>query len=232
MRKLIILFAGAALIAAPAAAAHVTANPSTAPGGSVSKIQFQVGHGCEGSPTTTVTVRIPAGVGNVKPEVEPGWSITTEEGKLPEPVEVFGETVTEGVTEVTWSGSSLADDQFTDFGISMLLPDKAGETLYFPVVQRCQQGIHRWITIPVEGQEEPDEPAPGVELTAAEGGHDDSSSGEEDPAMASETTEDESGESEEDDMAEDRANLALGFGIGGLVAGLGALAITFFRRRP
>jgi periplasmic copper chaperone A len=225
MRKLFILLAGAALVAAPAAGAHVTTNPSTAPAGGVLKVQFQVPHGCEGSPTTSVSVRMPAGVGSVKPEVEPGWQISVKEGRLPEPVEVFGETVTEGVTEVTWTGGPLADDQFTDFGINMLISGEPGETKYFPTVQRCRQGVHRWITIPVEGQEEPDEPAPGVELTAAEGG----TTGEEDSAMASET--EEPGESEEDD-AEDRANLALGFGIGGLVSGLGALGLAFFRRRP
>ena len=231
MRKLFILLAAAALVAAPAATAHVTANPATAAAGSVTKIQFQVGHGCEDSPTTSVAVRIPAGVANVAPEVEPGWKIAVKEGELPEPVEVFGETVTEGVTEVTWSGGTLSPHQFTDFGISMLLPSTAGETVYFPVVQRCQQGVNRWITIPVEGQAEPDQPAPGVVLTAAEaGGHDDSgtTTGEEEPTAGSETTATEGSEEED---TEDRANVALGLGAAGLIAGLAALGMGFRRRR-
>ena len=230
MRKLFIVLAAAALVAAPAASAHVTANPATAPAGSVTKIQFQVGHGCEDSPTTSVAVRIPAGVAALAPEVEPGWKITTKEGKLPEPVEVFGETTTEGVTEVTWTGGPLSPHQFTDFGISLLLPNKAGETIYFPVVQRCQQGVNRWITIPVEGQAEPDQPAAGVELTAAETGGDDSgtTTGEDEPTAGSETTE--TGESEESET-EDRANLALGLGAAGLIAGLAALGMGFRRRR-
>ena len=219
MRKHFIVVAAAALVAAPAATAHVTANPSTAAAGSVTKIQFQVGHGCEESPTTSVAVRIPAGVGNVKPEVEPGWKISVKEGTLPEPVEVFGETVTEGVTEVTWSGGSLAPDQFTDFGISMLLPNNAGETAYFPVVQRCPQGVHRWITIPVEGQAEPDEPAPGVELTGADT---DEPLGISEPEVRT---------VEEGDDTEDRATLALGLGAAGLLAGLGGLVMGFRRRR-
>ena len=230
MRKLFILVAAAALVAAPAATAHVTANPATAAAGSVTKIQFQVGHGCEESPTTSVAVQIPAGVANVAPEVEPGWKIAVKEGELPEPVEVFGETVTEGVTEVTWSGGTLSPHQFTDFGISMLLPNKPGETVYFPVVQRCQEGVNRWITIPVEGQAEPDQPAAGVALTAAEaGGHDDSGAGEDEATAGSETTA--TGESEEGDESEDRANLALGLGAAGLVAGLAALGMGFRKRR-
>jgi uncharacterized protein YcnI len=229
MRKILIMLAAAALVTAPAATAHVTASPATAAAGSVTKIQFQVGHGCEESPTTSVAVSIPAGVGNVAPEVEPGWKLSVKEGTLPEPVEVFGETVTEGVTEVTWSGGTLSPHQFTDFGISMLLPNKAGETVYFPVVQRCQEGVNRWITIPVEGQAEPDQPAAGVVLTAAEaGGHDDSGAGEEEATAGSETTESE--EPDEGDT-EDRANLALGLGAAGLVAGLAALAMGFRRRR-
>ena len=229
MRTLFILVAAAALVAAPAATAHVTANPATAAAGSVTKIQFQVGHGCEESPTTSVAVQIPAGVANVAPEVEPGWKIAVKEGELPEPVEVFGETVTEGVTEVTWSGGTLSAHQFTDFGISMLLPSKPGETVYFPVVQRCQEGVNRWITIPVEGQAEPDQPAAGVALTTAEaGGHDDSGAGEDEATAGSETTATE--ESEESDT-EDRANLALGLGAAGLVAGLAGLVMGFRRRR-
>ena len=45
--------------------------------------------------------------------------------------------------------------------------------VYFPIVQECAVGVHRWISIPVEGQPEPDEPAPGVTVLPAEegGGH-------------------------------------------------------------
>jgi uncharacterized protein YcnI len=49
----------------------------------------------------------------------------------------------------------------------MKLPEVAGQTLYFPVVQECQQGTHRWIEIPAAGQRWNDlrEPAPFVKLT-------------------------------------------------------------------
>jgi hypothetical protein len=54
------------------------------------------------------------------------------------------------------------------------LPDAAGETIWFPVLQKCEDGRTDWIQVPAEGEDthELDEPAPGVELTAAEGeGH-------------------------------------------------------------
>ena len=52
--------------------------------------------------------------------------------------------------------------------------------------------------------------------------------GEDEPTAGSETTE--TGESEESET-EDRANLALGLGAAGLIAGLAALGMGFRRRR-
>ena len=49
----------------------------------------------------------------------------------------------------------------------MKLPDKPGETIYFPVVQTCESGEVAWIEIPEEGADEPEHPAPGITLTAA-----------------------------------------------------------------
>jgi uncharacterized protein YcnI len=158
-------------VGAGPAYAHVTANPAEAPADSYFATAFRVGHGCEGSPTTSVRVRVPAGVVSVKPEVVPGWDAEVVEGPYEEPVELHGREVTEGVVEVTWTGGPLPDDAFTDFGLSMKLPDKAGETLYFPVVQSCEDGRHDWVEIPVDGQDEPEEPAPGITLTAADAGH-------------------------------------------------------------
>jgi uncharacterized protein YcnI len=157
---------GLALSAGPAFA-HVSANPGEAPAGGYTYHQFRVGHGCEASPTTKVTIFIPDGVVSVKPEVEPGWKSATVIGAIT-PYDNHGETISEGVKEVSFTATTpLPDDQMTQFGISMKMPDKANETLWFPTVQVCQAGETRWIDIPVEGQEEPETPAPGITLTAA-----------------------------------------------------------------
>ena len=159
---------GLALSAGPALA-HVTANPGEAAAGGYTYHQFRVGHGCEASPTTKVTIFIPDGVISVKPEVEPGWKSATVIGAIT-PYDNHGETISEGVKEVSFTAAApLPDDQMTQFGVSMKMPDKAGETLWFPVVQVCQTGETRWIDIAVEGQEEPETPAPGIKLTAAGG---------------------------------------------------------------
>jgi uncharacterized protein YcnI len=48
--------------------------------------------------------------------------------------------------------------------ISDALPP--GGTLYFPVVQECENGIHRWIELPQDGKPATDlkEPAPALKL--------------------------------------------------------------------
>jgi periplasmic copper chaperone A len=51
-------------------------------------------------------------------------------------------------------------------GMHMKLPNKPGETLYFPTVQECERGVHRWIEIPAAGRSRGDykEPAPFLKL--------------------------------------------------------------------
>ena len=87
--------------------------------------------------------------------------------KLPRPIEdAHGNKITETVGEVVWSGGRLLDEHFDEFALMMRLPDRPGTTLYFPVVQECEQGVHRWIEIPAPGQSARDlrEPAPALRL--------------------------------------------------------------------
>ena len=64
------------------------------------------------------------------------------------------QNVTEGVTEVTWKGGELADDEYDEFALrAMVTPDlPIGGTIYFPIVQECGSDVERWIEIPAEGQ--------------------------------------------------------------------------------
>jgi uncharacterized protein YcnI len=235
MQKILITLAAAgALALAPAAAAHVTANPGEAVAGSFAKFDLRVGHGCDGSPTTKLTVRIPDGVTSVAPQVVPGWQIATKEGKLAEPVELHGETITEGVKEVSWTGGPLPEGQMTEFGLSVRLPDKPGTVLYFPAVQTCQQGVHRWIQVPEQGQDpfELESPAPFVTLVSAPS---EQRLAEAEKALATATATSKAASAEAAkarDEASGRDPLALALGLGGLLAGGAALVLTLARRRP
>lgn len=157
------------LLAVPAFA-HVSASPGQAPAGEHTVITLRVPHGCDGSPTTAISVQIPDTVASVTPQFLPGWTAGTTTGPLAEPVDLHGETVTEGVREVTWSGGTpIPDGQYFDFGLSVRTPDDVGATLYFPTVQTCESGETAWIEIPAEGDDGHDleAPAPSVVLTAA-----------------------------------------------------------------
>ena len=172
MKKTLLLAAAtlAALVAIGTATAHVGTDPSTAPAGATSIIGFVVGHGCEGSPTTSVSIRIPAGVTAAKPRPKPGWRLSVRKGTLPRPVRDFaGNLVRRGVLEVTWSGGRLLDDHYDSFELRLGMPNTPGRTLWFPTVQRCVRGLHRWIAIPRAGRPEPEAPAPGVRLVRSSG---------------------------------------------------------------
>ena len=162
------------LAAAGPAAAHITANPAEAPADGYATVNFQVGHGCEESPTTRVRIKVPPSVPTATPQVNPGWNITTKEGKK-DKVDLHGETITRGVSEIIYTAKQpLPADRMDVMGASLKLPaGKEGDSVYFPTIQECKQGETRWIQIPAEGQseEELEDPAPAVVLTAAEGEH-------------------------------------------------------------
>jgi uncharacterized protein len=71
--------------------------------------------------------------------------------------------VTEGVKQITWtSKQGIPPGAFQDFGLSVQVPGKAGDTLTFKALQTYSNGeIVRWI-----GPEGSDNPAPTVSVTA------------------------------------------------------------------
>jgi periplasmic copper chaperone A len=162
------LLIAAAMLAASPAGAHITLEGREAAIGAGYKAVFAVPHGCAGSATIKLRVRIPEGVIAVKPMPKTGWTLETTKGKYPTSYELHGATVSEGVREVTWSGGKLADDNYDEFVLATFLTGslKPNTTLYFPVVQECEQGVSRWIEIPQEGKPAHDSksPAPGVKL--------------------------------------------------------------------
>jgi uncharacterized protein YcnI len=102
----------------------------------------------------------------VKPQMKPGWTITITKRKLDKPIEMGHGSVTETVDEVAWRGGPLPDAYYDEFGITMRIVGGAGTTLWFPTVQECEQGVHRWIEIPTAGQKwgDLDSPAPFVKI--------------------------------------------------------------------
>src|SRR5471032_653967 len=97
----------------PASAmAHVTLTEPQAKPGAHYLAHFKVGHGCDGSPTTALSITIPEGVSHVEPQAKPGWK---------------AELVRDGkrVSAVNFSGGRIAADA-PEFALAMVLPSQLG----------------------------------------------------------------------------------------------------------
>lgn len=125
----LILTGAIAVTAAPSASAHmgVDLHGATPTAGSGSTIFLRPGHGCDGDATNSMTVTIPDGVTGAKAQQKAGWKVTSD-----------GKTI-------TWSGGSLPDDEFDDFGIKLTWPKLAdgvaSQKFYFKAVQTCDPEI-------------------------------------------------------------------------------------------
>lgn len=162
--------AAVAVASCNAALAHVTVQPADAPADSYAHLVFTVPHGCNGSATMALRIKLPDGILSAKPQMKPGWKVEIKSRKLDAPVQgPHGKSVTDVVDEVAWHGGPLPDNLYDTFGLIVRLPDKAGQSLYFPAVQECEQGVERWIEIPSAGQDADKlrAPAPAVRLKAS-----------------------------------------------------------------
>jgi periplasmic copper chaperone A len=164
------LGAAGVLLFSCTAFAHVTLETAQAQVGAGYKAVLQVGHGCAGSPTTAIRIRIPEGVIAVKPMPKPGWKLEVVTGKYPRTYNLaHGAKLSEGVTEVSWSGGNLPEAYYDEFVFTATIAAdmKPGQSVYFPTVQQCEKGVHRWIEIPAAGAQGhggAGEPAPGLLL--------------------------------------------------------------------
>jgi uncharacterized protein YcnI len=144
------------------ALAHISLHPNTLPAGSSPTIDIRVPNEESKANTTKLAVKFPPGFLDVSTGYLPGWKIQVVKHKLAKPVKTEEGTVTEEISEVTWSGGRIPPGAFLDFPISAAIPDRAaGRTLTFKAVQSYDDGtIARWI-----GPPSADEPAPTVNVT-------------------------------------------------------------------
>lgn len=165
---------GLLLLGAGVASAHVTVDPSTTAAGSYAVLTFAVPHGCDGSATTKVAIKMPDAVNAVTPTVNPGWTVEKKMQTLPAPIDDgHGGQLTERVDQVVYAAKTPLPDGLRDaFELSLQLPATPGVTLTFPAIQTCEQGETDWIEVAADGQAEPAHPAPSLVVSeAAAGGH-------------------------------------------------------------
>ena len=210
------------LVAAPASA-HVTVTPTETAAGAYTVLTFSNGHGCEGSPTKQITIQVPEGINDVTPTRQPFYDVKVVSEKLAEPIEdAHGNKLTERDSTVVYSAKTpLPDGQRDAFEVSLQLPEEEG-TLAFPVIQTCVKGETAWVEEAPEGAtEEPENPAPSFEVTAAES-EDGHGHGAEESAEKAEPA---AAEIEDGDDGNLWGAVGAGAGILGLIAGTTALAL-------
>jgi uncharacterized protein YcnI len=149
----------------------VTLEVREAPVNATYKAVLRVPHGCDGAATLKVRVQVPEGMFAVKPMPKAGWVLETVKGKYAKSYDNHGTAVGEGVREIAWTGK-LLDEHYDEFVFRGQLADSlpAGQMLYIPVVQECEDGkAERWIEIPAAGKSADDYkfPAPGLKLLPA-----------------------------------------------------------------
>jgi uncharacterized protein len=126
------------------------------------------------------------------PEPLPGWKVEVTKSKLDKPLEMHGEKITEAVSKVTWTadGKGIEPGYFEKFPLSVgQLPEDTDQLAFKALQTYSNKEVVRWIEVPQEGKEEPDNPAPVLELSAAsEDGHHGSAADEDSDAKSAEKT--------------------------------------------
>ncbi len=150
--------------------AHATLETGEAISGSSYKAVIRIAHGCSGSPTLSIKVKIPDGIINVKPMPKPGWSVATTKAAYAQPYESHGKMITEGVSEIVWSGGKLPDEHYDEFTFRSSVSPRVqgGAILYVPVTQDCETGQAAWVETPAAGTDYKSLklPAPALKIAA------------------------------------------------------------------
>ncbi len=219
----------ALLLVAGPASAHVAVTPETVTTGSDAQLSFSVLNERDNASTVKLELNLPTDTPIVGVSVRPvpGWSAALVTSKLDTPITMpDGDTVTEAVTKVTWTGGKIDPGQYQNFDLSVgPLPDKPGP-LVFKVLQTYSSGeVVRWIDVTPPGGAEPEHPAAVVDLVAATQG--------ETPASGAATPEASAPAAPVVTAAAPSTSDSVARVLGGLalVAGLAAVGIALTRRR-
>ncbi|MFJ9849122.1 YcnI family protein [Streptomyces sp. NPDC101150] len=170
--------AGSVLLLAGPAFAHVSVQPmGAAAKGGYATVNFKVPNERDDSSTVKLEVTLPTDhpLASAMPESVPGWKVEVTKAKLPKPIEMEGEKITEAPTKITWTadGKGVEPGRFQQFPVSVGQLPKDADQLVFKALQTYDdKKVVRWIEPTKDGAPEPENPAPVLKLTAAtEDGH-------------------------------------------------------------
>ena len=145
-----VIAAGLVVALSAPAWAHIDIDPPEALAGTTTTLNLTFHHGKDGTATTGLSVRLPAGATLVRVPPLPGWTVA--------------QSTDGGQAVVSWTGGRIPDGQEAAFPIEVTLPAAPGEVL-FPTIQTTEAGELAWIE-PVADESETAKPAPRITLAA------------------------------------------------------------------
>ncbi|MFH9224824.1 YcnI family protein [Streptomyces lydicus] len=166
--------AGSVLLLAGPAFAHVSVQSQSAPKGGFATVNFKVPNERDDASTVKLEVNLPTDhpLASVMPQPVPGWKVSVTKTKLAKPIEMEGEKINEAPSKITWTadGKGIEPGQFQQFPLSVgQLPENADQLVFKALQTYDNKDVVRWIEPTKEGAPEPENPAPVLHLTAAEG---------------------------------------------------------------
>ena len=227
---------GLVLFLPSVASAHVSVDGDGAAQGGYAVLTFKVPNERDDASTTKLDVQLPTDtpLASVSVKPLPGWTAEVKTTTLDEPVEVHGKPVTEVASEIIWTGGQIKPGEFQEFEVSTgPLPEV--DSMTFPTIQTYDGGEEvAWIEKPSADGEDPERPAPVLELAAAaDDGHGSDAGTEATEAAGSDTVAPISADvatKDDVDSASTKGTIGLVLGALGLVAGAAALAVTLKKR--
>jgi uncharacterized protein YcnI len=164
--------AGAVLLLAGPAFAHVTVQPGTAEKGGYSTIALKVPNEKDNASTVKLEVTLDPKhpLSSVMPQSVPGWDVKVEKTKLDKPLQMHGKTIDEAVSKITWTGGKIEPGQFQQFPLSVGPLPTDTDALVFKALQTYSDDeVVRWIDPSKPGGAEAEHPAPTLKLVAKAG---------------------------------------------------------------
>jgi uncharacterized protein YcnI len=143
-------------------------------------LTFSVPHGCDGSPTTKIAIKLPDDVVEATPTRNPFYDVEKVTKKLDQPITAEdGDQITEKVDQIVYTAKTpLPDGERDAMEVALDIPEgDTGQKLVFPTIQSCEKGETDWTEIPAAGADADsvEHPAPAFEVTPAEADGADSS---------------------------------------------------------
>ena len=169
--------AGLLVLSAASASAHVRLIPESTSAGGYAALTFRVPTESETAGTVGLRIELPTDTPftSVRAKTMAGWTAVVERGRLAEPVQRDGATITEAPTAVVWTavrGTQVPPGQFEEFAVSVGPLPEAGTTVQFPATQTYSDGeVVKWAQEPLADGSEPELPAPSLTTTEGSGSH-------------------------------------------------------------